>query len=91
MSSVKLPKMSSLSQEITHLTSSPSTSDDEEDDPEDFAHLELAEHLKELSIDALEDRFYGRSRYVPVLCEVCIISMIPSLVAGSCSSKRLQR
>ncbi|KAF5322745.1 hypothetical protein D9619_002016 [Psilocybe cf. subviscida] len=64
MSSVKLPKVSSLSQEMTHLsqlTSDVSSEDDEEDDEEDFAHLELAEHLKELSIEVLEDRFYGRS------------------------------
>jgi hypothetical protein len=66
MSSVKLPKLSSLSQEITHLTNSPSTSDDEEDDPDDFAHLDLAEHMKELSIDVFEDRFFGRSRYVNI-------------------------
>lgn len=63
MSSVELPKVSSLSQEITQLTSSPSTSDDgEEDETEDFAHLDLAEHLKKLSIEAFEDRFFGRSR-----------------------------
>lgn len=67
MSTVELPKMSSLSQEITHLGSPPSASDDEEDDQEDFAHLDLAEHLRKLSINAFEDRFFGRSRYVYLL------------------------
>jgi len=38
------------------------SSDDE--DEEDLSHVFLAEHLKQLSVEAVEDRFFGPSRYV---------------------------
>lgn len=68
MSGVQLPGMSSLSQDIINLTSEAPTSSREkkDDDPEDFAHLELATHLKGMSINAFDNRFFGRSRYVGV-------------------------
>jgi hypothetical protein len=38
------------------------SSDDE--DEEDLSHVSLADHLKQLSVEAVEDRFFGPSRYV---------------------------
>lgn len=37
------------------------SSDDE--DEEDLSHVFLAEHLKQLSVEAVEDRFFGRSSF----------------------------
>ncbi|KAF5322742.1 hypothetical protein D9619_002011 [Psilocybe cf. subviscida] len=93
MSSVKLPKVSSLSQEITHLsqlTSDVSSEDDEEDDDEDFAHLELAEHLKELSIDVL-DRFFGRSSGFMFLKEAATLGGQQAGMPSASHSIRLRR
>ena len=34
------------------------------DDADDLAHVALAEHLSSLSITAVDDRFFGQSRWV---------------------------
>jgi len=43
------------------------TSSEEVDNPaeeaDDLAHIALAVHLSQLSMDAVEDRFFGQSRY----------------------------
>jgi hypothetical protein len=49
-----------LPQRTTATTLLPSDDEDEED----LSHVSLAEHLKQLSVEAVEDRFFGPSRYV---------------------------
>ncbi|KAF8973128.1 fungal-specific transcription factor domain-containing protein, partial [Flammula alnicola] len=55
------PVPHSISKELRSSASPPSDIDDDTSEAEDLAHLALSEHFKQLSLDAVDDRFFGQS------------------------------